>query len=150
MLEVAQVNFIGRKEELNTLEKEFRRDGSFVVIYGRRRIGKTTLIKEFIKGKQAFYFLATEEVESQSMKRLAGVVTAPQADVITGPAGILAANAMMGEITPSMALAVTQSAAQKILVPMNRCGIQMAGVEDLPLSEYIARAADLVAAACRG
>ena len=74
MLEVAQVNFIGRKEELNTLEKEFRRDGSFVVIYGRRRIGKTTLIKEFIKDKQAFYFLATEEVESQSMKRLAGVV----------------------------------------------------------------------------
>ena len=66
MLEVAQVNFIGRKEELNTLEKEFRRDGSFVVIYGRRRIGKTTLIKEFIKDKQAFYFLATEEVESQS------------------------------------------------------------------------------------
>ena len=48
MLEVAQVNFIGRKEELNTLEKEFRRDGSFVVIYGRRRIGKTTLIKEFM------------------------------------------------------------------------------------------------------
>ena len=74
MLEVAQVNFIGRKEELNTLEKEFHRDGSFVVIYGRRRIGKTTLIKEFIKDKQAFYFLATEEVESQSMKRLAGVV----------------------------------------------------------------------------
>ena len=68
------MNFIGRKEELNTLEKEFHRDGSFVVIYGRRRIGKTTLIKEFIKDKQAFYFLATEEVESQSMKRLAGVV----------------------------------------------------------------------------
>ena len=68
------MKFIGRKEELNTLEKEFRRDGSFVVIYGRRRIGKTTLIKEFIKDKQAFYFLATEEVESQSMKRLAGVV----------------------------------------------------------------------------
>ena len=74
MLEVAQVNFIGRKEELNALEKEFRRDSGFVVIYGRRRIGKTTLIKEFIKDKQAFYFLATEEVESQSMKRLAGVV----------------------------------------------------------------------------
>ena len=72
------MNFIGRKEELNTLEKEFRRDGSFVVIYGRRRIGKTTLIKEFIKDKQAFYFLATEEVESQSMKRLAGVVHAAE------------------------------------------------------------------------
>ena len=43
------MNFIGRKEELNTLEKEFRRDGSFVVIYGRRRIGKTTLIKLLLK-----------------------------------------------------------------------------------------------------
>ena len=43
------MNFIGRKEELNTLEKEFRRDGSFVVIYGRRRIGKTTLIKLLLR-----------------------------------------------------------------------------------------------------
>ena len=50
------------------------RDSSFVVIYGRRRVGKTTLIKEFLKEKPAFYFLATEELESQSMKRLAGVV----------------------------------------------------------------------------
>ena len=76
-------------------------------------------------------------------------VMAPRADIIAGPAGILAANAMMGEITPRMALAVTESAAKKILVPMNRCGIQMAGVEDLPLSEYIARAAALIDAACR-
>ena len=59
---------------MNTLEMEYRRDGGFVVIYGRRRVGKTTLIKEFIKGKTAFYFLATEEVESQSIRRLAGVI----------------------------------------------------------------------------
>lgn len=45
-----------------------------MVVYGRRRVGKTTLIKEFLKKKIAFYFLATEELESQSMKRLAGVV----------------------------------------------------------------------------
>ena len=45
-----------------------------MVIYGRRRVGKTTLIKEFLKEKTALYFLATEELESQSMKRLAGVV----------------------------------------------------------------------------
>ena len=37
-------------------------------------IGKTTLIKEFLKKKTAFYFLATEELETQSMKRLAGVI----------------------------------------------------------------------------
>ncbi|MDD6075012.1 MAG: ATP-binding protein, partial [Clostridium sp.] len=68
------MNFIGRKAELAKLNTEYERDGGFVVIYGRRRVGKTTLIKEFLKEKTAFYFLATEELESQSMKRLAGVV----------------------------------------------------------------------------
>ena len=68
------MKFIGRQAELVKLNTEFNRDSSFVVIYGRRRVGKTTLIKEFLKKKTAFYFLATEELESQSMKRLAGVV----------------------------------------------------------------------------
>ena len=68
------MKFIGRKAELAKLNTEYERDGGFVVIYGRRRVGKTTLIKEFLKKKTAFYFLATEELESQSMKRLAGVV----------------------------------------------------------------------------
>ena len=68
------MRFIGRKSELSKLDAEYNRDSSFVVIYGRRRVGKTTLIKEFLKEKTAFYFLATEELESQSMKRLAGVV----------------------------------------------------------------------------
>lgn len=68
------MNFLGREKEILVLEKEYNRDGGFVVIYGRRRIGKTTLIKQFIKSKTAFYFLATKEVESQSMKRFAGVI----------------------------------------------------------------------------
>ena len=68
------MKFFGREKELLALEKEYGRDGGFVVIYGRRRIGKTTLIKQFIKSKTAFYFLATKEVESQSMKRFAGVI----------------------------------------------------------------------------
>ncbi len=68
------MKFLGREKELFDLEKEYNRNGGFVVIYGRRRIGKTTLIKQFIKNKTAFYFLATKEVESQSMKRFAGVI----------------------------------------------------------------------------
>ena len=68
------MNFLGREKEILVLEKEYARDGGFVVIYGRRRIGKTTLIKQFIKSKTAFYFLATKEVEFQSMKRFAGVI----------------------------------------------------------------------------
>ena len=68
------MKFIGRQNELKVLEQEYSRDSSFVVIYGRRRVGKTTLIKEFAKNKEAFYFLATEELELQSMKRFAGVI----------------------------------------------------------------------------
>ena len=69
------MKFIGRNRELEKLNSEFSHNNSFVVIYGRRRVGKTTLIKEFLKGKNAFYFLATEEIESQSMKRLASVIS---------------------------------------------------------------------------
>lgn len=64
--------FIGRKSELASLEKEYRRPHSFVVMYGRRRVGKTTLIKEFMKGKEALYFLATKEIESENLKNFSG------------------------------------------------------------------------------
>lgn len=58
------MEFIDREEELAQLNKEYARQGSsFVVIYGRRRIGKTELIKNFINGKDAVYFLATEEID---------------------------------------------------------------------------------------
>ena len=44
------VEFIDRQEEMQTLDNEYARKGSsFVVLYGRRRVGKTTLISEFIK-----------------------------------------------------------------------------------------------------
>ncbi len=68
------MKFIGRKPELDRLESEYRKDSSMVIIYGRRRVGKTTLIKEFIKGKNAFYFLASKEVEPLCRKRFAGVL----------------------------------------------------------------------------
>ena len=50
------MNFIDREKELETLNKEYKKDNSFVILYGRRRVGKTTLIIEFIKDKKAFYF----------------------------------------------------------------------------------------------
>lgn len=59
--------FIDRKEEMETLENEYSRDGaSLVILYGRRRVGKTTLISEFIKDKKALFFLASEESEVQN------------------------------------------------------------------------------------
>lgn len=59
--------FVDREEEMMTLQSEYERPGSsLVILYGRRRVGKTALISEFIKGKNALFFLASEESEAQN------------------------------------------------------------------------------------
>ncbi len=72
------------------------------------------------------------------------VINAARADVIAGPIGILAANSLLGEITPKMALAVSESSAKKVLIPMNRCHIFVAGTPELPFSETIALAVQTI------
>ncbi len=60
-------HFVDREQELQTLQAEYDRPGSaLVVLYGRRRVGKTTLISEFIREKPALFFLASEESEPQN------------------------------------------------------------------------------------
>ena len=60
-------NFVDREQEMETLLNEYERSGSsLVVLYGSRRVGKTTLISEFIKDKNALFFLASEESETQN------------------------------------------------------------------------------------
>ena len=59
--------FVDRAQEMETLQSEYERKGSsLVILYGRRRAGKTTLISEFIRGKTALFFLASEESEVQN------------------------------------------------------------------------------------
>ena len=59
------------------------------------------------------------------------------ADVIIGPIGIVIADSLLGEITPDMAVAIGQSRAKKILIPVNRCQNFVVGCEELPLGEYV-------------
>lgn len=60
--------FIGRERELNTLDQLYRSGHfEFVVIYGRRRVGKTALINEFCKGKKAIYFTGIESNSGQNL-----------------------------------------------------------------------------------
>ncbi len=59
--------FIDRESEMETLQSEYdRKCSSLVIMYGRRRVGKTTLISQFIKDKKALFFLASEESEAQN------------------------------------------------------------------------------------
>ena len=65
------------------------------------------------------------------------VVACRKADVIVGPIGIVIADAMFGEVTPTMALAVGQADAVRILLPVNKCDNMVAGVPDLSMSTLI-------------
>lgn len=56
------------------------------------------------------------------------IIASKRADIIIGPIGIVLADSLLGEITSAMANAVASSAAQKILIPMNKCSTSVAGV----------------------
>ena len=63
--------FIGREKELSALNRLYSSDKfEFAVIYGRRRVGKTALISEFIKDKKAIYFMGVESNEKQNLENM--------------------------------------------------------------------------------
>lgn len=63
--------FIGRENELNALNKLYNSDKfEFAVIYGRRRVGKTALINEFVKGKDTVFFTGVETNAKQNLDNL--------------------------------------------------------------------------------
>ena len=65
------------------------------------------------------------------------LVACRDADVIVGSLGILSADSLLGEITPKMAVAVGQSRALKLLLPLNRCNNRVIGVKDATMSELV-------------
>ena len=63
--------FIGRENELNALKKLYHSDKfEFAVIYGRRRVGKTALINEFVNGKDSIFFTGVETNARQNLDNL--------------------------------------------------------------------------------
>lgn len=65
------------------------------------------------------------------------IVACRHADIIIGPIGILVADGLLGEITPAMATAVGQSAAKKLLLPLNLCNNIVVGTQSLSVSALI-------------
>jgi hypothetical protein len=112
------------------------------------------------KLKTAFYedaeilVLGTNALATSLMLRAGGnegasgenaiVVNAPKVDIIIGTIGIIAANSMLGELTPLMAKAITESPAKKILIPLNRCNIDIVGVNEQPLPHLVDEAIELI------
>ncbi|WP_297477798.1 ATP-binding protein [Thermococcus sp.] len=61
------MNFIDREREIEILAREWENRPSFVVLYGRRRVGKTRLLREFSKGKRTFFFTFPEAIKTLQM-----------------------------------------------------------------------------------
>ena len=70
------------------------------------------------------------------------IVASRDADVIIGPIGIIAADSLLGEITPAMAVAVGQSRAKKLLLPVNLCNNIIVGTGSLSMAKLIAETVD--------
>jgi len=67
--------FVGRKKEMAELNKQYSsHDFHFTVIYGRRRIGKTEMIKQFVKNKNVIYFMAMESSGEKNLELLSKIV----------------------------------------------------------------------------
>lgn len=74
------------------------------------------------------------------------IVACRDADIIVGPIGIVIADALYGEITPVMAVAVGQSRAKRILIPMTKCDSTVMGVGDTMLGTLINEAIERISA----
>lgn len=120
-----------------------------VVIDGQGgKLGK--LIVETIKKEDMIcdiYAIGTNSIATAAMLKADAdyaatgenpvVVACRDADVIIGPIGITCADAMLGEITPVMAMAVGQSRAKKMLIPMNNCDNIVVGVKNATMTELV-------------
>ena len=77
------------------------------------------------------------------------IVNARRAHIIVGPLGIVCADALLGEVTPAMATAIGQSGAHKLLIPTNRCGHQVIGVDPtLTMNELVQRTVEQICQLC--
>ena len=123
--------------------------GEIYGIIGPNGAGKTTLFN-MITGvydttEGEIYFngekingMSTDAIATMGMSKTkikniatgenAVIFNAKRADIIIGSIGIVAANSMMGELTPAMANAISESSAVKVLIPLNKCGLRVAGV----------------------
>ncbi len=71
------MEFIGREEELAVLEEQYVTPHPFVILKGRRRVGKSRLLEEFLKGKEHLYFEVDRETSSSILSSLSREVSGP-------------------------------------------------------------------------
>ncbi len=119
-------------------------------------IGATIIkgLRQFVGMEVEILALGTNSVATSRMMKAGAnkgatgenaiVRTCEGVDLIIGPVGILMANAMMGELTPNMACAVSSSRAKKILLPLTQENVKIVGVSAEPLPHLVQQVIDSV------
>ena len=110
--------------------------GKQVVTAGRTRFPDVTITAVGTNAAATTAMLRAGADEGATGEN-AAVVCCRRADVIIGPVGIVIADALLGEVTPRMAVAVGQSAAKRILIPVNHCANFIAGVADMSVGRLV-------------
>lgn len=118
--------------------------GRAIVENLRERFGKTVVIAALGTNTLATAAMLKAGADEGATGENAIVYNSTRVDIIMGAIGIVAANSMLGELTPAMAAAVAVSPAKKVLIPVNKCNIQVAGVPDLTLQQYIDEAIKMI------
>lgn len=72
------------------------------------------------------------------------IINCCDADYILGPIGIIAANSLLGEVTPPMAAAVASSPAKKLLLPVNKCSLHIVGMQENDINILTEEAVTLI------
>jgi len=103
-------------------------EGMMIIAVGTNAIATSTMLKA-----GADYSATGEN---------AIIYNSTRADVIMGVMGIAFANSMYGEVSPKMAEAVSVSPAHKILIPIDKCNVTVAGVKTSSVQIYISEAVD--------
>jgi len=81
--------FVNRAAELGWLEARWRaRDAQFIIVYGKRRVGKTALLKETLQGKSGVYFLADRRPEREQLREVAARLGGHFTDPFIGRKGL--------------------------------------------------------------
>lgn len=118
--------------------------GKFLVESLKNRFGATIEIIALGTNTIATSVMLKAGADEGATGENAILFNADKLDIIVGPLGIISANSMLGELTPDMARAVAESPARKVMIPVNKCNIYLAGLKNDTLPNYIDDAVNIV------
>jgi hypothetical protein len=111
--------------------------GSLIVKRLREEFGESIEITALGTNAVATTVMMTSGADKGASGENAIVWNASRVNIITGPISIMLPNAMLGEVTPSIAEALSSSLAKKILLPLNQEQVQIVGITKEPLPHLV-------------